>query len=171
MAESTAVIPAERIERCILVVRGHKVMLDTELAELYGVPTKALVQAVKRNAARFPSDFAFPLTNQEFTILRSQIVTSSSGWGGRRTPPLVFTELGVAMLSTVLNSERAIQVNVQIMRTFVKLRTTLASHEDLRRKIQQLESKYDEKFKEVFEAIQMLMEPPAKPKKPIGFGR
>jgi len=166
----TAIVPAERIERCILVVRGHKVMLDSELAELYEVETKQLVRAVKRNLRRFPADFMFSLTDQEVTILRSQFGTSSQ-WGGRRYNPYVFTEQGIAMLSSVLHSDRAIDVNVEIMRTFVKLRTMLASHDDLRRKVLQLESKYDEKFKEVFDAIHMLIEPPAKPKKRIGFGR
>jgi len=119
--DTTSLVPAERIERGILLVRGHKVMLDAELADLYGVPTKALVQAVKRNPERFPPDFMFQLTNREFTILRSQSVTSKS-WGGRRTPPFAFTEQGVAMLSSVLHSDRAIHVNVEIMRAFVRLR-------------------------------------------------
>lgn len=166
----TSLIPAERVERCILLLRGHKVLLDADLAALYGVETKKLVRAVKRNAARFPADFMIRLTNQELAILRSQIGTSRS-WGGRRTLPLAFTEQGVAMLSTVLRSERAIQVNVEIMRTFVKLRIVLSSHEDLRRKLLQLESKYDAQFKSVFDAIRQLMEQPEKMTTPIGFGR
>jgi len=165
---TTSLVPAERIERCILLVRGHKVMLDAELADLYEVPTKALVQAVKRNPDRFPSDFAFPLTDQEFAILRSQSVTSRS-WGGRRYLPYAFTEQGVAMLSSVLNSKRAAQVNVQIMRIFVKLRMVLASHEDLRRKVLQLESKYDSQFKVVFDAIRQIIEKPTKNMPRIGF--
>jgi len=167
---SIALIPAERVERRILLLRGHKVLLDADLAALYGVETKKLVQAVKRNSTRFPADFMIRLTNQELAILRSQFVTSRS-WGGRRTPPLAFTEQGVAMLSSVLRSERAIQVNVEIMRTFVKLRAVLASHEDLRRKLLHLESKYDAQFRSVFDAIRQLMEQPAKKTTPIGFGR
>jgi hypothetical protein len=166
--DTTSLVPPERIERCILLVRGHKVMLDAELADLYEVPTKALVQAVKRNPDRFPDDFAFPLTDQEFAILRSQSVTSRS-WGGRRYLPYVFTEQGVAMLSSVLNSKRAAQVNVQIMRTFVKLRMVLASHEDLRRKVLQLEGKYDSQFKVVFDAIRQIIEKPTKETPRIGF--
>lgn len=122
-----AIIPTERIERCILLIRGQKVMLDSDLAELYGVPVKVLNQAVKRNARRFPGDFMFQLTRQEFTDLRSQSVTSSSGWGGRRTPPYAFTEQGVAMLSSVLNSDRAIDVNIG----FGEIREEPAAYEPL----------------------------------------
>ncbi|MCG3138987.1 MAG: hypothetical protein HJJLKODD_02859 [Phycisphaerae bacterium] len=165
----TAVIPQERIEQAILLLRDEKVLLDSDLAKLYGVSTRVLVQAVKRNILRFPSDFMFQLTAQEFAILRSQSVTSS-GWGGRRTPPYVFTEQGVAMLSSVLNSERAIMVNIEIMRTFVRLRAMLASHAALSRRLNALERKYDAQFKVVFDAIRELMEPPpAKKKKPIGY--
>jgi phage regulator Rha-like protein len=163
-------VPIERIEQAILLIRGHKVMLDADLAVLYGVQTKVLVQAVKRNLARFPEDFMFQLTKEEFDDLRSQSVTSSS-WGGRRYPPYAFTEQGVAMLSSVLHSERAVQVNIQIMRTFVKLRRLLATHEDLARKLDALERKYDRQFKVVFDAIRELMNPPApKPRRRIGFG-
>ena len=166
-----AIIPTERIERCILLIRGQKVMLDSDLAELYGVPVKVLNQAVKRNARRFPDDFMFQLTRQEFTDLRSQSVTSSSGWGGRRTPPYAFTEQGVAMLSSVLNSDRAIDVNIVIMRAFVKLRELLASNADLSRRLDELEAKYDEQFKIVFDAIRQLMKPaPEKKRRKIGFG-
>lgn len=147
-------------------------MLDKDLAELYGVPTKALVQAVKRNHQRFPFDFVFQLTDQEVTRLRSQIVTSNasrSGRGGRRTFPYAFTEQGVAMLSSVLRSERAIGVNVEIMRTFVRLRGLAERNEDLARRLDDLESRYDRQFKVVFDAIRELMAPPPGPKRKIGF--
>ena len=143
-------------------------MLDADLAALYGVDTKVFVQAVRRNVDRFPADFMFQLTKQEFDNLRSQIVTSS--WGGRRYPPYAFTEQGVAMLSSVLRSKRAIRVNVEIMRAFVQLRRMLASHADLARKLSALEKKYDEQFKVVFDAIRELMVPPEPKKKgEIGF--
>ena len=128
---TVAPVPIERIERAILVLRGHKVMLDSDLAALYEVPTKVLLQAVKRNRERFPTDFKFQMTNQELAILRSQSVTSS--WGGRRSAPYAFTEQGVAMLSSVLNSPRAIAVNIEIVRTFVRLRLILATNKDLAR--------------------------------------
>jgi hypothetical protein len=155
------------IEHKILMIRGHKVMLDRDLAELYRVETKVLKQAVKRNLTRFPSDFMFPLTTQELAILRSQIVTSS--WGGNRYIPYAFTEQGIAMLSSILNSERAIQVNIQIMRTFTKLREMMTTHKELRQKIETMEKKYDHQFKIVFEAIKKLLEPPVKTKGKIGF--
>ena len=152
--------------RPILLVRGHKVMLDADLATLYGVETRALVQAVKRNLSRFPDDFMFQLSPDEAANLRSQSVISS--WGGRRTPPYAFTEQGVAMLSSVLHSEGAAQVNVEIMRTFVRLRELLSSHADLARKLATLERKYDAQFKAVFDAIRALMAAPATKRK-IGF--
>jgi len=152
-------IPRERIERHILLIRGEKVMLDADLADLYGVATKVLIQAVKRNLERFPDDFMFQLDRQEFDHLRSQIVTSSSGRGGRRYRPYVFTEQGVAMLSSVLRSKRAVQVNIEIMRAFVRLRAMLGAHADLARKVAALERKYDRQFRAVFEAIRALMEP------------
>jgi hypothetical protein len=156
------------IDRRILLVRGHKVMLDSDLAELYGVPTKALLQAVRRNPARFPADFAFPLTDQEALHLRSQIVTSS--WGGRRHAAFVFTEQGVAMLSSVLRSLRAVRVNVAIMRAFVRLRGILAEHRELARRLDELEKRYDAQFKAVFDAIRELMEPSEEPRlERIGF--
>lgn len=154
------IIPSERIEQAILVVRSEKVMLDSDLASLYGVETKELLRAVRRNIARFPKDFAYQLTSKEFAILRRQFGTSSLAWGGRRTSPWVFTEQGIAMLSSVLHSERAIEVNIAIMRAFVRLRQLLASHADLARKLDELEMKYDEQFAIVFEAIRKLMEPP-----------
>lgn len=164
------VVLVERIESKILLLRGQKVMLDRDLAELYGVPTKALKQAVNRNAARFPDDFMFVLDRQEFATLRSQIVTSKDeARGGVRYKPMAFTEQGVAMLSSVLNSERAVQVNITIIRAFVRLRQLLASHEDLARKLAELEKKYDEQFRVVFDALHALMMPPVPPKKEIGF--
>jgi hypothetical protein len=164
-------VPVERIERSILVLRSHKVMLDADLAALYEVPTKVLLQAVKRNLERFPSDFMFQLEKQEVAVLRSQFVTSNNpGRGGRRTVPYAFTEQGVAMLSSVLNSPRAVAVNIEIMRAFVRLRLILASNKELARKLDALEAKTDAKFKAVFEAIRQLMTPSPEPKKrPIGF--
>ena len=163
-------IRAERIERAILQLRGERVMLDSDLADLYGVETRVLVQAVKRNGDRFPADFAFQLTEQEFTNLRSQIVISkTAGAGGRRYRPWVFTEQGVAMLSSVLHSDRAISVNIEIMRAFVRLRQLLASHTDLSKRLDELERKYDKQFAVVFDAIRQLMTPPAKPQNEIGY--
>jgi len=168
MNEPYSVLPAERIERAIFLIRGQKVMLSTALAELYGVEPKVLVQAVKRNMERFPEDFMFQLTKQELSNLKSQFVTSS--WGGlRRATPYAFTEQGVAMLSSVLRSKRAVQVNVEIMRAFVRLRKILASHADLSRKLEGLEKKYDSQFKVVFDAIRQLMTQPESSRKKIGF--
>lgn len=160
-------IPGERIISRILLIRGKKVMLDQDLAELYMVGTKVLNLAVKRNIARFPSDFMFQLSEKEFENLRSQIETSS--WGGRRYLPHAFTEQGVAMLSSVLNSNRAIQVNIQIVRTFTKLRELLATNKELREKIESMERKYDKKLKEVFEVLKTLLIQEEKPKRQIGF--
>ena len=168
MVNKKSLIPVDRIEKAILLIRGQKVMLDADLAELYGVETKVLVQAVKRNLERFPEDFMFQLSQEEFAILRSQIVTSSD-WGGRRYRPYAFTEQGVAMLSSVLRSRRAIQVNIEIMRAFIRLRQMLASHVELARKLDALEKKYDAQFKQVFEAIRQLMAPPEPKRRPIGF--
>ena len=209
MSTDSNLIPAERIERRILLVRGQKVLLDFQLAELYEVETKALNQAVKRNLERFPEDFMFQLSEVEAEeimrsqvviasvgdsgrwsqsvtskgenestslvsneILRSQIVTSKygPGSGGRRFRPYAFTEQGVAMLSSVLRSPRAVQVNIAIMRTFVQLRQLLSSHADLAKKLASLESKYDQQFKAVFDAIRELMKPPtASQKREMGF--
>ena len=161
-------ISAQTIENKIFQIRGKRVMVDRDLAELYGVPTKALLQSVKRNLKRFPSDFMFCLTREDVTNLRSQIVTSS--WGGRRYPPYVFTQEGVAMLSSILNSERAILVNIQIMRAFVSLRRVAVTYAGLKRKIDDIEEKYDSQFSVVFEAIRKLIEPPLEPpKRRIGF--
>lgn len=167
--KSGAVVPIERITHAILLIRGHKVILDSDLAELYGVATKVLIQAVKRNIDRFLDDFMFQLTQQELGNLRSQFVTSS--WGGRRYPPYAFTEQGVAMLSSVLHSDRAVHVNIEIMRAFVRLRQMLATNVELARKLATLERKYDAQFKVVFDAIRELMTPPEpKKQRPIGFG-
>lgn len=142
-------------------------MLSTDLADLYGVETRVLHQAVKRNSDRFPHDFMFRLTRDEASDLTSQTVMSS--WGGHRKAPLAFTQEGVAMLSSVLRSPRAVSVNVTIMRAFVRLRATLVEHRDLARRLDELESKYDRQFKVVFDAIRALMAPPQKPARRIGF--
>jgi hypothetical protein len=161
-------VPSERIENRIYFLRGQKVMFSTHLAELYEVEPRALVQAVNRNIERFPPDFMFQLSKAEFKNLKSQIVTSS--WGGlRRAAPYAFTEQGVAMLSSVLNSKRAVQVNIEIMRAFVRLRVMIASHKDLERKLETLEKKYDSQFRVVFDAIRQLMTPPESKKGKIGF--
>ena len=164
---STALARVERIERVILVIRGQKVMLDSDLAKLYGVETKTLNRAVRRNHDRFPADFMFQVTAEEAANLRCQIGTSS--YGGRRYRAYAFTEQGVAMLSSVLRSKRAVQVNVEIMRAFVRLRRWLVTHEDLARKLDALEKKYDTQFRSVFEAIRQLMTPPEPPRKRVGF--
>jgi len=171
MTESNSIVPVERIERHILLIRGHKVMLDSDLAELYGVEVKVLNQSVKRNIDRFPEDFMFQLTAEEDESLRSQFVTLKNGRGRhRKYPPYAFTEQGVAMLSGVLNSPRAVQVNIEIMRTFVLLRQMLASNEGLARKLAALEKKYDSQFRAVFDAIRQLMTPQQPPKRrQIGF--
>lgn len=164
-----SMIPVEQIERKIYLLRGHRVMFDSDLADLYEVPVKVLNQAVKRNINRFPEDFMFQLTKEEES-LRSQIVTLKNGRGHhRKYLPYAFTEQGVAMLSSVLNSERAVQVNIAIMRTFVKLREMIVSHKDLARRLDALEKKYDAQFKVVFDAIRQLMTPPVKARKRIGY--
>jgi len=160
-------MPVERITSRIFIVRGFKVMVDQDLADLYSVQTKILKQAVRRNIDRFPEDFMFKLTKEEFDDLRSQIVTSS--WGGTRYQSMAFTEQGFAMLSSVLKSQRAVQVNIQIMRAFSKLREMLSTHKDLKKKIEEMEKQYDENFRIVFEAIKQLLETDAKPRKKIGF--
>lgn len=168
MANNGPLIPLEKIELLILYIRSQKVMLDSDLADLYRVETKALNQAVRRNINRFPSDFMFRLTKEELKTLRSQFVTSDR-FAGRRYPPYAFTEQGVAMLSSVLNSPRAIQVNIEIMRAFVQLRQMLASNEELSRKLDELESKYDAQFDIVFKAIRQLMLPPETEHRKMGF--
>ena len=187
-------VQEERIEQAILLIRGEKVMLDADLAALYGVATRVLIQAVKRNVERFPPDFIFQLTKEEVDLLRSQFVTSKPDShlnqgeseilrsqfviskigdprGGRRYLPYAFTEQGVAMLSSVLHSPRAIAVNIEIMRTFIRLRQMLASHADLARKLESLEKKYDARFRVVFDAIRQLMAPPASKRRRSGFHR
>ena len=160
-------VPIEKIQNRILLIRGHKVMLSPDLAELYGVEPRSLIQAVKRNMIRFPPDFMFQLTIEESENLKSQSVISS--WGGRRHPPYAFTEQGVAMLSSVLRSERAVLVNIEIMRAFVRLRRMLSSHAELAAKLAELEEKYDTQFAVVFDAIRELMAPPEVPRRKIGF--
>jgi hypothetical protein len=158
----------EKIKRRVLLMRGHKVMLSTDLADLYAVEPRVLMQVVKRNRERFPADFMFQLTEQEFDRLKSQIVISS--WGGlRRAYPYAFTEQGVAMLSSVLRSKRAIQVNIAIMRAFVQLREMIASNKGLARRLNELEKKYDGQFRVVFEAIRELMAEPEPKSRRIGF--
>ena len=165
----SGLIPVERIERAIYLIRGEKVMLDRDLAALYGVENRILKRAVRRHIDRFPRDFMFMLTPEEFQNWRSQIVISNSERMGLRYPPMAFTEHGILMLSTVLNSKRAIQVNIEIMRAFVKLRQILASNAELSRRLDELENKYDRQFKVVFEAIRQIMTPAPKTQKQIGF--
>jgi hypothetical protein len=177
MSKSINLISVERIEKVILVIRGQKVILDSDLAVLYGVTTSNLNKAVKRNRHRFPDDFMFQLLKEEEEHLRFQIgISKPSRRGGRRFLAYAFTEQGVAMLSSVLHSKRAIEVNIAIMRAFVRLRELLASHKDLAHKLEDLERKigqHDEKFKSIFEAIRQLLIPPPEPeqKRHIGFGR
>lgn len=175
-SHAAVVVSSEEIKQSILVFRGHKVLLDQDLARLYGVETKVLVQAVKRNSARFPSDFMFQLTAAEWAFLRSQIVTSNCGSGGRRYAPYVFTEQGVAMLSSVLGSERAIAVNIEIMRAFVKLRELLVSNKELALRFSELEARlerrltaHDDAIASILSAIRQLMNPRQPKRRPIGF--
>jgi hypothetical protein len=172
--QSKSPVPAEHIEQSILLIRGHKVLLDSDLAHLYGVDTKTLNQAVKRNLPRFPDDFMFQLTTEEADALRSQIVTLKTGRGQhRKYLPYAFTEQGVAMLSSVLRSERAVQVNIEIMRAFVRIRKILATNAELARRLDEVERRvgtHDEQFVQVIRAIRQLMEPPARPpRRRIGF--
>jgi hypothetical protein len=168
MASKNLPIPVERIEKAILLIRGEKVILDRTLADLYGVQTKQLKRAVRRNINRFPPDFMFELTKEEYQSLRYQFGTLKRGEHSKYLP-LAFTEQGVAMLSSVLNSSRAIEVNILIMRAFVRLRGMISSHKELLRKLEDIEKKYDEQFRVVFEAIRQLMTPPDPPRKKIGF--
>ena len=183
MTENTLLKP--QISPHILSLRAQRVMLDTDLATLYGVETKVLVQAVKRNLERFPADFMFQLSDEEFANLRSQIVTSSlgTGYGGRRYAPYAFTEQGVAMLSSVVKSPRAIAINIEIMRAFVQLRAFAMSHQDLAKQLAELQEKTESvamqqdtfnrntkaQLRQVFDALRELMTPPEPPKRPIGF--
>jgi phage regulator Rha-like protein len=165
-----SIVPIGVISQKIYFVRSARVMLDADLARLYGVATKNLNKAVKRNMPRFPSDFMFQLSPNEMRNLRFQIGTSSRrGQGGRRYAPYAFTEQGIAMLSSVLRSARAVQVNVAIMRTFVRLREMLATHKELRRKIDAMEKRYDARFQAIFATIRQMLETPVPAKKPIGF--
>jgi phage regulator Rha-like protein len=164
-------IPDERIESKILLIRGKKVMLDRDLAELYEVETALLKRQVKRNIDRFPDDFMFVLSKEEFHNWRYQFGTSKSIKMGLRYSPMAFTEQGVAMLSSVLNSKRAIQANIQIIRAFTKLREMMATHADLKKKIEAMERKYDKRFKVVFDVMKQLLAEPKKPKREIGFKR
>jgi len=171
-ASTESVTPVEQVEQLILLIRGERVLLDADLAAMYGVETKVLVRAVKRNHERFPSDFMFQLSEGEFENLRFHFGTSSS-WGGRRYPPYAFTEHGVAMLSSVLRSARAVQVNIAIIRVFVRLRQTLALHKELAATVAELERKiesHDEGIRTLFDAIRQLMDTTPPPKrKAIGF--
>ena len=155
------------IEANIFLIQGEKVLLDSDLARLYQIPTKRLNEQVRRNIKRFPKDFIFILSNQDLTILKSQFATSRFNWGGRRKPPMAFTEQGVAMLSSVLHSDRAVDVNIAIMRTFVKLREVLNSNQEVGKKLEALEAKYDGKFRLVFDAIKELMSSHEVPRKRI----
>ena len=183
MAESKSLVPSEIIEKKIFLLRGQKVMLSIDLAQLYQVEPRALIQAVKRNLDRFPDDFMFQLTWEEVSLLKSQSVISNDLRAAAsrsrivilkrglniKYPPYAFTEQGVAMLSSVLRSKRAIQVNIEIMRAFVRLRRILASHAELALKLEKLEKRYDSQFEVVFEAIRQLMARPERPAKKIGF--
>ena len=168
MEPRSTLTPAGRIDQCILQIRGQRVMLDADLAALYGVTTKALNQAVKRNKERFPSDFMFQLNPEE----KKEVVTNCDHLSQLRfsyTLPYAFTEHGALMLANILNSERAVRVSVQVVRAFVRLREVLATHADLAKKLEEMERKYDSQFKVVFEAIRQLMTPPEPKKKGIGF--
>ena len=173
MPKRAAIVPVRRIESLILLVRGHRVMLDSDLAELYGVATKRLNEQVKRNRQRFPADFLFQLSSHEAKALRSQIATSTAKHGGRRYRPYAFTEHGAIMAASVLNSHRAIEVSVYVVRAFVRLREMLRTHKELARKLAELEKRiegHDEEIIALVEAIRQLMEPaPEKPSKRIGF--
>jgi hypothetical protein len=170
------VVAAQAIEKRILVVRGRQVMLDEDLASLYGVETRVLVQQVRRNEKRFPADFMFQLSIEEFGHLKSHFLMSSGGHGGRRKRPLVFTEQGIAMLSGVLRSDRAIAVNIEIMRAFIELRRVAASFQELQKRLDRMEldigvrlGEHDEQLRQIFEALRQLIVPPARAKQPVGF--
>jgi phage regulator Rha-like protein len=171
-ATSSLAVPAERIERRILLIRGHKVMLDSDLAELYQVSTKRLNEQVKRNRGRFPEDFMFQLTLEEAQSLRSQVATSNRARGGRRYFPYAFTEHGAVMLASILKSSVAVQASVEVVRAFIRLREMLAAHKELATKLAELEARieaHDENITALFEVIRQLMEPPEKPRPRIGF--
>jgi len=170
--KSLELVAAPAIEKRIFVVRGRQVMLDEDLADLYGVETRVLVQQVKRNAKRFPGDFMFQLTSVEAEALRSQFVISNEGRGGRRYAPYVFTEQGIAMLSGVLRSDRAIAVNIEIMRTFVELRRVAGSYAAIEKRLEEIERElggHDEQLHQIFKTLRQLICPPARQKRPVGF--
>jgi hypothetical protein len=168
--KSEVLVPVERVERAILRVRDQNVLLDEDLARLYGTTTKRVNEQVKRNRSRFPHDFSFQLTAREWAALRSQFATSKPGRGGRRFAPFVFTEHGAVMLANVLSTPRAVSTSIQVVRTFIRLREMLASHKALVRRLDELERRYDRQFKSVFDAIRKLMEPAARPsRREIGF--
>jgi hypothetical protein len=169
MRRDKVMVPLVEIERRILTLRGQKVMLDSDLAGLYGVTTKRLNEQVRRNRGRFPRDFMFELSSEETATLRSQNATSKRGRGGRRYAPYAFTEHGAIMLASVLSTRVAVQASVHVVRAFVRLREILATHRDLARKLEELEGKYDAQFKVVFDAIRQLMAPPEKARRSIGF--
>ncbi len=169
MSKALATIPIERVEQAIFVIRGERVIIDSDLAKLYGVTTARLNQQVRRNGERFPADFMFELTKGENESLMLQFATSKGGRGGRRKLPLVFTEHGAIMAANVLNSKRAVKTSVQVVRAFVRLRRMLVSNAELARKLEELEKKYDAQFKVVFDAIRQLMTPPEPKRKQIGF--
>ena len=170
--EPLELIAAPAIETRIFVIRERQVMLDEDLADLYGVETKRLIEQVKRNRDRFPEDFMFQLDKEEAAALRSQIATSNAGKGGRRYSPYVFTEQGVAMLSSVLRSKRAIAVNIEIMRAFVELRRVASSYAEIEKRLEQIERRigaHDEQLEQIFSALRQLISPPTRPKRPVGF--
>ena len=171
MRRAEALVVADRLESQIRLIRGESIILDQDLAELYGVPVRQLNQAVKRNLGRFPADFMFQLTPEEWDALRSQTVISNAGRGGRRYPPYAFTEHGAVMAATVLNSVRAVAMCVLVVRGFVRLRGVLGAHAELARKLSELEKKYDHQFQVVFQAIREILEPPSRdvPRHRIGF--
>ena len=169
MPGTGGLVPIEAIASLIHVVRERRVMLDADLARLFGVATKRLNEQVKRNRARFPDDFAFQLTPEEVANLRSQFATSSGKWGGRRSFPLAFTEHGAVMLASVLNSPVAVAISIQIVRAFVQLRVALGTHAELASKLDAMEARYDQQFRAVFDAIRALISEDAKPRKRIGF--
>jgi hypothetical protein len=170
MKSSPSIIPDERVDRAILLIRGQKVMLDSDLAELYQVTTKRLNEQVKRNQDRFPDDFMFQLTKEEFESLRSQIATLKNKRGQhRKYLPYAFTEHGAVMLASVLSSPTAVKASIAVVRAFIRLREILATHKDLAKKLEELEKKYDKQFRVVFDAIRELMDPPRPRRKPIGF--
>jgi hypothetical protein len=175
-SDSLSLIAAPAVEKRILVVRGRQVILDEDLADLYGVETRVLVQQVRRNEKRFPADFMFQLSAREFGDLKSQSVISSGGHGGRRKSPLVFTEHGIAMLSGVLRSERAIAVNIEIMRVFIELRRVASSYAAIEKRLEQIEQEidarlgeHDEQLDQIFKTLRQLISPPRRPKQPVGF--